>query len=162
MHIYTYTCTYVYTTGTAYFCIGENLVFVCVCIYIYIYIWSMYVCVYIQLCIHMYTTTFYISVYMHSHVRTCKKSRKYAFVCVCIWIRMLACVLRVGSLVDQYECIHVYVYTCMHTRTIIDQCEHQIWLHYPVLKGWTALLSKILHCSKCPTCVPSVTRQTRH
>ena len=26
----------------------------------------------------------------------------------------------------------------------------------------TALLGKTLHCSKCPICVPSVTRQTRH
>jgi hypothetical protein len=49
------------------------------------------------------------------------------------------------------------------------QGEHQAWKEENWMHDFEglnclekALLSKILHCSKCPICVPSFTRQTRH
>ncbi len=67
-----------------------------------------------------------------------------------------------------------YCQLCMHVSARIMirawcQGERQAWKeehwmhHFEGLNCLkTALLSKILHCSKCPICVHSVTRQTRH
>ena len=86
-------------------------------------------------------------------------------------LSMLACSI-INQELYSASVLLFYCQVCMCVSARICsrwQGERQAWKEEIWMQNFEglnclekALLSKILHCSKCPICVPSFTRQTRH